>query len=209
MFVFVERGGREGRGCHPGRNGMAMGGRFGGGFGGGFGRGHGHGHGRGDGEGRGGPRGRRMFDGGELRLVLLKLIADEARHGYDVIRSIEELTGGAYAPSPGVVYPTLTLLDDMDLIEARQTEGAKKLFAVTEAGIAHLAENAEQVAALFARLAEAGAERARTDSASVRRAMGNLREVLIHKLRDGELAQETLHEVVALIDDAAQKIERL
>ncbi|MBP2276866.1 Transcriptional regulator YqjI [compost metagenome] len=209
MFVFVERGGRGDRGCHPGRKGMAMGGRFGGGFGGGFGRGHGHGHGRGDGEGRGGPRGRRMFDGGELRLVLLKLIADEPRHGYDLIRSIEELTGGAYAPSPGVVYPTLTLLDDMDLIEARQAEGAKKLFAVTETGTAHLAENAEQVEALFARLAEVGAERARTDSASVRRAMGNLREVLIHKLRGEDVAQETLHEVVALIDEAAQKIERL
>ncbi|PMU32463.1 PadR family transcriptional regulator, partial [Pseudomonas sp. FW305-47B] len=89
----------------------------------------------------------------------LKLIADEPRHGYDLIRSIEELTGGAYAPSPGVVYPTLTLLDDMDLIEARQAEGAKKLFAVTETGTAHLAENAEQVEALFARLAEVGAER--------------------------------------------------
>lgn len=209
MFVFVERGVRGDRGCHPGRKGMAMGGRFGGGFGGGFGRGHGHGHGRGDGEGRGGPRGRRMFDGGELRLVLLKLIADEPRHGYDLIRSIEELTGGAYAPSPGVVYPTLTLLDDMDLIEARQADGAKKLFAVTETGTAHLAENAEQVEALFARLAEVGAERARTDSASVRRAMGNLREVLIHKLRSEDVAQEKLHEVVALIDEAAQKIERL
>ncbi|MFA6122630.1 MAG: PadR family transcriptional regulator [Sphingomonas sp.] len=182
---------------------MGLGGRFGGGFG------RGHGHGRGDGEGRGGPRGRRMFDSGELRLVLLKLIADEARHGYDLIRSIEELTGGAYAPSPGVIYPTLTLLDDMGLIEAHQAEGAKKLFAATEAGTTHLAENAALVEALFARLAEVGAERARTDSASVRRAMGNLREVLLHKLRSEDLAQETLHEVVALIDQAAQKIERL
>ena len=131
MFVFVERGGR---GCHPGRSAMMRGG---------FGhRGFGHRRGR-DGEGRGGPRGRRMFDGGELRLVLLKLIADEPRHGYDLIRQVEELTGGAYAPSPGIVYPTLTLLDDMGLIEAQQAEGAKKLFAVTDAGTAHLAENAE------------------------------------------------------------------
>ena len=195
MFVFVERGGR---GCHPGRMGMR----------GGFGRGFGRSHGR-DGEGRGGPRGRRMFDGGELRLVLLKLIADEPRHGYDLIRQVEELTGGAYAPSPGVVYPTLTLLDDMGLIEARQAEGAKKLFAVTDAGTAHLAENAEIVEALMARLAEVGAERARTDSASVRRAMGNLREVLIHRLRDADVAKDTLHQIVALIDEAAQKIERL
>ncbi|WP_353205230.1 PadR family transcriptional regulator, partial [Sphingomonas sp.] len=145
-----------------------------------------------DGGGRG-PRGRRMFDSGELRLVLLKLIADEPRHGYDLIRQVEELTGGAYAPSPGVVYPTLTLLDDMGLIEARQAEGAKKLFAVTDAGTAQLAEQAELVAALMARLADVGAERARTDSASVRRAMGNLREVLIHRLRHEEVAKETLH----------------
>lgn len=165
----------------------------------------GPGEGRG---GRGGPRGKRMFDGGELRLVLLKLIADEPRHGYDLIRQIEELTGGAYAPSPGVVYPTLTLLDDMGLIEARP-EGAKKLFAVTEAGAAHLADNAEAVAALIDRLAEVGAERSRTDSASIRRAMGNLREVLMHKLRHEDVPQEMLHAVVALIDEAAQKIERL
>ena len=89
--------------------------------------------------GEGGRR-RRMFDGGELRLVLLKLIEEQERHGYDLIRAIEERTGGAYAPSPGVVYPTLTLLDDMELIEARQAEGAKKLYGVTEAGKAHLAE---------------------------------------------------------------------
>ncbi|PTS91081.1 PadR family transcriptional regulator [Sphingomonas sp. HMWF008] len=175
----------------------------------GFGRGRGRDDEGRDGGGRGGPRGRRMFDSGELRLVLLKLIADEPRHGYDLIRQVEELTGGAYAPSPGVVYPTLTLLDDMGLIEARQAEGAKKLFAVTDTGTAHLAENAEQVEALMARLADVGAERARTDSASVRRAMGNLREVLIHRLRHEEVAKETLHEIVALIDEAAQKIERL
>lgn len=178
------------------------------GFGRGLGDGAPRGFGRGEG-GRGGQRSRRMFDGGELRLVLLKLIAAEPRHGYDLIRSIEELTGGAYAPSPGVVYPTLTLLDEMELIEARQAEGAKKLFAVSEAGTAHLAEHSSQVEALFSRLAEVGAERARTDSASVRRAMGNLGQVLMHKLRAEELDKEALHQLVALIDDAAQKIERL
>src|SRR3546814_9316383 len=71
-----------------------------------------------------------MFDCGELRLVLLKLIADEPRHGYDLIRQVEELTSGAYAPSPGVIYPTLTLLDDMGQIAVQQSEGARKLFAV-------------------------------------------------------------------------------
>ncbi|WP_168707965.1 PadR family transcriptional regulator [Sphingopyxis sp. PAMC25046] len=157
----------------------------------------------------GGARRRRMFDSGELRLVLLKLIADEPRHGYDLIRQIEELTGGAYAPSPGVIYPTLTLLDDMGLIEAQQSEGAKKLFAITDAGRAEIETNAALAERLIARLTEIGEERQRTDSASVRRAMGNLKAVLMNRLGDRDLEEATLHEIVALIDEAAQKIERL
>ncbi len=197
-------GHRGDRGCGM-RHGMRHGGR---GFGPGFGRGRGfggrHGH---DDEGRG--RRRRMFDSGELRLVLLRLIADEPRHGYDLIRRIEELTRGAYAPSPGVIYPTLTLLDDMGQIAAADSEGAKKLFAITPEGQAELDANAALVDELLARLAEVGDEQQRTDSASVRRAMGNLRAVLMNRLRDRELDEATLHEIVARIDEAAQKIERL
>lgn len=197
MFVYFEKGGR---GCHPGmRHGMRRG------------WGH-HGHhwgGRGGRGERGEGRSRRMFDGGELRLVLLKLIADEPRHGYDLIRQIEELTGGAYAPSPGVVYPTITMLDDMGFIAQQQSEGAKKAFAITEAGTAELEANAELVETLIARLTALGEDRQKTDVKSVRRAMGNLREVLLNRLRDGDVDETTLHEVVALIDEAAQKIERL
>lgn len=195
----------SGRGCDK-RRGMHRGGGRGHGFGHGMGRGFGGRHGR-DGEERG-PR-RRMFDGGELRLVLLKLIADEPRHGYDLIRQIEELTGGAYAPSPGVIYPTLTMLDDMDHIAAQQSEGAKKLFAITDAGQAELDSNKELVDGLIARLSAFGEERQRTDSASVRRAMGNLRQVLMNRLGDRDIDEAVLHGVVALIDEAAQKIERL
>ncbi len=156
-----------------------------------------------------GGRRRRMFDGGELRLVLLKLIEEQERHGYDLIRALEERTGGAYAPSPGVVYPTLTLLDDMGLIEARQAEGAKKLFGITEAGIAHLAERAEGVAAIFARLDAIGAERTRGDARPVRRAMGNLKQVLQDRIMGREIDAETLHAIADAIDEAARKIERL
>ena len=186
------------------RHGMHRGGR---GFGHGFGGGGFGGRFRDEDDGRG--RRRRMFDSGELRLVLLKLIADEPRHGYDLIRQIEELTGGAYAPSPGVVYPTLTLLGDMGMIEAADSEGAKKLFAITDTGRTELETHAEVVARLIARLTEVGAERQRTDSASVRRAMGNLKAVLMNRLGDRDLDETTLHDIVALIDEAAQKIERL
>lgn len=200
MMIYFERMG--GHGCGK-RHGMQRGG----------GRGFGHGRGFGGRHGRDGEDGRRsrrrMFDSGELRLVLLRLIADEPRHGYDLIRRIEELTGGAYAPSPGVIYPTLTLLDDMGQIAEQESEGAKKLFAITAEGQAELDANADLVAALIARLAAVGEERQRTDGGSVRRAMGNLRNVLVNRLGDRDIDEATLHEVVALIDEAAQKIERL
>lgn len=165
-------------------------------------------------EGHGG-RGRRgrMFDGAQLRLLLLKLIADAPRHGYDLIREIEDLTGGAYAPSPGVVYPTLTLLEDMGHIEEHKAEGAKKQFAATEAGLAHLEERAEEVAALLARLRDMAEAYARADTSSVRRALHNLRAVLTNKLgghrHDEATSEATVHEIVAMIDDLARKIERL
>ena len=156
----------------------------------------------------GGRRGR-MFDGSELRLVLLRLIADEPRHGYDVIRAIEAMTAGAYAPSPGVVYPTLTLLDEMGQIEEQASEGAKKRFAATAAGHAFLAANAEQVEALMARLNQMGEHRERTDGTPIRRAMNNLRMALGQRFGRGAFTDETMHDVAALLDEVAQKIERL
>src|SRR5947209_16130379 len=104
--------------------------------------------------GRRGRRARRMFESGELRLVLLRLIADEPRHGYDLIRAIEEMTGGEYAPSPGVVYPTLTLLQDMGLIEEAAGEGPRKPFQITEEGRTHLEERADETAGLIERLSD-------------------------------------------------------
>ncbi len=159
--------------------------------------------------GRGGGGRRRMFDGSELRLVLLKMIADEPRHGYELIKAVEELTGGAYAPSPGMVYPALTMLAEMELIAEQPSETTRKRFAVTDAGTAHLLENAELVAAMMARLTAAGEHRARSDRAPIRRAMRNLRTVLQNRLEDGDLSDEAAHEVAALIDAVVQKIERL
>lgn len=161
----------------------------------------------GEGPRRGGG-GRRRFDGDELRLILLKLIAEAPRHGYDLIREIEARTGGAYAPSPGVVYPTLTLLDEMGLIEQQASEGAKKLFAVTAAGEAHLADHAEQVEALLARLADLSDARARGEGGPVRRAMHNLKAAVIGRVAQGA-ETETLHAITDILDDAARRIERL
>ncbi|WP_375288276.1 PadR family transcriptional regulator [Sphingomonas sp.] len=156
-----------------------------------------------------GSRSRRMFDSGELRFVLLRLIADQPRHGYDLIRAIEEMTGGRYAPSPGVVYPTLSLLAEMGHVAEQQSDDTRKRFAITDGGRAHLEENRDMVDALMARLTDLGAEAKRTDGAPIRRAMTNLGVAVRERLARGDFSEDTLHDVAALIDEVAQKIERL
>jgi len=167
------------------------------------------GHGR-HGHGRGGPGGRRrLFDGGELKLVMLKLIADAPRHGYDLIREIEARSGNAYAPSPGVVYPTLTLLGDMGLVEDVASEGARKQLTITAEGRQHLAERQDEVAAAMARLAALAAFTEKTDAAPVRRAMQNLKMALQQRLGDASADKDTAFDIAELIDEVARKIERL
>ncbi len=191
--MFGHRGPHRG-GCHRDRHGSE--------------RGAGRGGWDMERRGRGGGGRHRMFDGGDLRLVLLKLIAETPRHGYDLIRAIEERTGGAYGPSPGIVYPSLSMLTEMGFIAEQSAEGARKAFAITPEGTAHIAERAADVAAMFTKLDALGAMRERTDAAPVRRAMHNLRNVLIHRL-DAGVDKNILHDAVALIDEAARKIERL
>lgn len=121
----------------------------------GRGRGHGHGRGRFGGPGmfggRGGP-GRRMFGPGDLRIVALALIEKEPRHGYDLIKAIEAMFGGAYAPSPGVVYPTLSMLADEGLIAGVEDASGKRIFTLTGAGQAWLDENRTAVDGVMQRM---------------------------------------------------------
>ncbi|MEO5773957.1 MAG: PadR family transcriptional regulator [Sphingomicrobium sp.] len=163
-----------------------------------------------EGSRRGGGRGRRrMFESGELRLVLLKLIADEPRHGYDLIRAIEELTGGEYAPSPGVIYPTLTLLQDMELITETEGEGSRKPFQITEQGREHLAEREAEVEALFERLEELAPPKRSETGRAIGRAVKNLMSALGNRIGREGLDDDLLHEIAAILDDAAQRIERV
>ena len=156
----------------------------------------------------GGRRSRRMFESGELRLVLLKLIADEPRHGYDLIRAIEDLTGGEYAPSPGVVYPTLTLLQDMGLVEEAAGEGSRRPFQVTDEGRTHLDEREEEVEALFERLKDL-APRQSHGGASIGRATSNLMAAIRNRVSRHGWDEELTHEITMILDEAAQRIERL
>src|ERR1700704_5430358 len=122
-------------------------------------RGHfGPGEGLGRRHGRGGGdmmRAGRMLAQGDLRLIALALIAEQPRHGYEIIKVLEDKTSGWYAPSPGIVYPTLTYLEEAGYVTA-QADGAKKLFSITPEGRAHLAENRDFVDAVLDRLTAIG-----------------------------------------------------
>lgn len=176
-------------------------GLFGGGRGGG-GRG---GNGRGNGRGRGR---RGMFDRDELRLVLLCLIADEPRHGYDLIKVLEERSGGAYAPSPGVIYPTLALLADEGLIVEQPGDDQRRRFGLTANGEALLEEQGEQAARLLARIDELASKARRDRTPQIERAAANLFTAVAQRMGAGG-SDDLPHDIAAILDEAAQRIERL
>ncbi len=190
-----------------------------------------HRRGRFRGFGGGGRRGRHGTDGddmmragrmlahGDLRLIALALIAEQPRHGYEIIKLIEEKTAGWYSPSPGIIYPTLTYLEDVDYVTV-QAEGVKKLYAITDEGRAYLEANRALADAVLERLDAFGERVARmrrheSDDAaesgdasmprSVRGAFTDLseaaRELLSHD-RDANVR------VIAAIERAAAELRR-
>ena len=159
------------------------------------------------GAGRGGRLGR-FFDHGDLRYVLLHLIAEKPRHGYELIKAIEEKFGGMYSPSPGVVYPTLTHLEELGHLRAEAGGGTKKLYSITEEGTNFLAANQPLVDAISDRMAEASRAYGGGPPPEVRRAMHNLEMALSIRLGRGPLDTEQLRRITEALDRAAGEIER-
>jgi len=109
----------------------------------------------GKGKSRGGPfGGGRMFDQGHLKFVILRLLDEKPRHGYEIIKEIEERFGGMYSPSPGTVYPTLTMLEDLGYARVLPEEGGKKIYEITEEGRKHLAENQPLIDDIFSKISD-------------------------------------------------------
>src|SRR5262245_5229881 len=157
--------------------------------------------------GQGGRRRGRVFDQGDLRYVILALIAEKPRHGYELIKAIEDKLGGAYSPSPGVIYPTLTLLEELGHARVSAEEGGKKLYEITPEGTAFLEANRATVDGLFGRMAEVNAAQGGEPAPQVLRAIENLRFALRLKLSRG-LSEDQVQAVTAILDDAARKVEQ-
>ncbi len=148
----------------------------------------------------------RFFGHGELRFVLLALIEEEARHGYELIKALEERTGGAYRPSPGVVYPTLAMLEDEGMIRQAAGEAGRKHFEVTDAGKAELDRDRLSVEQAFAKMDDA-ARSAGPGRPRIGRAMMNLSLALKNRTAR-PVTPEDLDRIVSMIDDTASAIER-
>jgi DNA-binding PadR family transcriptional regulator len=108
-----------------------------------------------------GPRGKhqrgrmgRVFEQGDLKYVILRLLEEKPRHGYEIIKELEDRFGGAYSPSPGTVYPTLTMLEDLGFAKASADEGGKKTYSITPEGSAYLKEHSTTVDSIFDRIAK-------------------------------------------------------
>jgi DNA-binding PadR family transcriptional regulator len=157
------------------------------------------------GRGFGGRGGGRLLGHGDLRLLLLALIGEKPSHGYDLIRAVEERFAGAYAPSPGAVYPTLTMLEEQDYISAEAAEGSKRLYAITDAGRAFLQENAAQVEGILARINLAAAAFSRHMAPDeVREAWKTLRQAM--NMKRTPWTKEETERVVGILDKAARDI---
>src|SRR5436305_412498 len=159
----------------------------------------------------------RMLAQGDLRLLALALIAEQPRHGYEIIKVLEEKTQGWYAPSPGIVYPTLTYLEEAGYVTA-QADGAKRLYTITAEGRTYLESNRAFVDAVLQRLDAVG-ERMRSRRSDedndgrrgarvprlVQAALENLRDVTVERLKD---KGDTEAKVVEVLARAAAELKK-
>ena len=159
--------------------------------------------------GFGGGSRERVFDSGELKLVILNQLAAKPSYGYEIIKAIEERLAGGYAPSPGVVYPTLTLLEEEGLTTPSANESGKKIYTVTEAGSAYLKENQRRLQEVLDRLIQTGEAFGRGRSPLIMRAFMNLRGAVKAKVSRHTLTPEQLKKIAEAIDQAARTIDEV
>lgn len=181
-----------------------------------FGMGSGHGpghHGPRHEEQHRARRRERMFEAGGLRLLALHLIAQQPSHGYDLIRAVGELVGGDYQPSPGTMYPTLSVLVDMGHVTATEATGGRKQYAITPEGQAALAEQDDALQQLLGRLSEGRRHERHQRPAALVRALENFKTALRLKL-DGRpgapaepLTDAQVKAIAAVLDQAALQVE--
>jgi DNA-binding PadR family transcriptional regulator len=162
-----------------------------------------------EGRPRGRWRGGRMFEQGDLRYVVLRLLEEKPRHGYEIIKALEERFGGTYAPSPGVVYPTLQLLEDLGYARIVPGPEGKKTYEITDAGRAYLAENQSTVDSIFERIGKLMGSFLDEPMTAVHGAFRTVGKATYGRATDAVHDPATLRQIVDILDRAAKEIEAI
>lgn len=159
--------------------------------------------------GRGfGGRRERLFDAGDIKRVVLKLLSEHPSYGYQLIKTMEERLAGGYAPSAGVIYPTLTMLEEEGLAVA-SLENSRKVYSVTPEGLNYLHANERRVNELFERLDEAGKGFERERSPEIIRAFMNLSRAVGARVTRRRLTRDEIRGIADAINGAAEAIDEL
>jgi DNA-binding PadR family transcriptional regulator len=147
-----------------------------------------------------GPGGERFFGRGDLKYVILDLLKDQPRHGYDIIRALEDRMGGRYRPSPGSVYPTLQMLEDLGYVTSNQEEG-KKVYSITDEGRRYLTEQASTIDDIRSRISAGWDAAQRPETADLMHELQQLARALFRQGTRGALQDperlKKLREIVA------------
>ena len=163
--------------------------------------------------GKAGHRGRpfrgRFFEQGDLKYVILRLLEEKPRHGYEIIKDLEDRFGGNYAPSPGTVYPTLTMLEDLGFARARGEEGGKKIYEITDEGRKHLAEHSATVDDIFERISKFVQGFLDAPMMDVNHSFRNVGRATYGKASSNVANKELLGRIKEILDKAAAEIEAL
>jgi DNA-binding PadR family transcriptional regulator len=162
-----------------------------------------------EGRPRGRWRGGRMFEQGDLRYVVLRLLEEKPRHGYEIIKALEERFSGTYAPSPGVVYPTLQLLEDLGYARIVPGPEGKKTYEITDAGRAYLAENQDTVDSIFDRISKLMGHFMDEPMTEVHSAFRKVGKATYSRATDAAQNPATLRQIVEILDRAAKEIEAI
>jgi DNA-binding PadR family transcriptional regulator len=150
-----------------------------------------------------------MFEQGDLKYVILQLLAEKPRHGYEIIKELEDRFGGSYAPSAGTVYPTLALLEDLGYASVTMEEGGKKVYAITDEGRKYLDENKGVVDDIFERIASIGASFLSDAMMDVNRSFGRLARATYATAPWHSRDKEIAIKLRAILDEATRKIDEL
>ena len=150
-----------------------------------------------------------MFGHGDLKFVILNLLAEKPRHGYEIIKELEERFGGAYSPSPGTVYPTLSLLEDLGYARSAADDGNRKVFEITDEGRKYLEENRGTVDDIFGRVEDFGSFIFGPQVAGLGRAFGDLGRVAFRAAIRHQGDEQWTTRLREILERAAREIDGL